>query len=55
MFMLFIDRCVNQRIPPAIRSSNESNVDAAIAKEPLFTVAYICNRSKVTIKYKINL
>jgi hypothetical protein len=39
--MLFIDRCVNQRIPPAMRSSNESSVEAAIAMDPLLIVAYI--------------
>lgn len=41
MFMFFIDRCVNQSIPPAIRSSKESRVEAAIAMDPLFIVAYI--------------
>ena len=39
--MFFIDKCVNQSIPPAIRSSKESSVDAAIAIDPLFNVAYI--------------
>ena len=30
---------VNQSIPPAMRSSKESNVDAAMAMDPLRTVA----------------
>jgi hypothetical protein len=37
--MFFIDKCVNQRIPPAIKSSKESSVEAAIAIEPLLIVA----------------
>lgn len=37
--MFFIDRWVNQSMPPAMRSSNESNVDAAMAMDPLFIVA----------------
>lgn len=41
MFIVFIDKCVNQRIPLAIKPSNESRVDAAMAMDPLFTVAYI--------------
>ncbi|KAG5043431.1 hypothetical protein JHK87_007346 [Glycine soja] len=32
-----MERCVNQSTPPAIRSSRESSVDAAIAMEPLLT------------------
>ena len=39
MFVFFIDKCVNQSIPPAIRSSKESSVDAAIAMDLLFIVA----------------
>lgn len=37
-----MERCVNQSTPPAIRSSRESSVDAAIAMEPLLTVANTC-------------
>lgn len=39
MLMFFIDKCVIQSMPPAIRSSSESRVDAAIAKDPLCIVA----------------
>lgn len=39
MLMCFIERWVNQRIPPAIRSSKESKVEAAMASDPLFVVA----------------
>lgn len=37
-----MERCVNQSTPPAIRSSRESSVDAAIAMDPLLTVANTC-------------
>ena len=45
-----MERCVNQSTPPAIRSSRESSVDAAIAMEPLLTVA---NTSKVWFLVKV--
>ena len=38
--MFFIAMWVYQSIPPAIRSSRESKVEAAIAIDPLLTVAY---------------
>lgn len=39
MFTSFIARWVNQSMPPAMRSSRESKVDAAIAIDPLLMVA----------------
>uniref|UniRef100_A0A0A9CXA8 Uncharacterized protein n=1 Tax=Arundo donax TaxID=35708 RepID=A0A0A9CXA8_ARUDO len=49
MFTLFIERCVNQRMPPAMKSSNESSVDAAIAMEPVLIVAYTLKTSSTIL------
>jgi hypothetical protein len=37
-----MDHLVNKRMTPAIRSSNDSNVDATMANDLLFIEAIIC-------------
>jgi len=38
IFVSFIARWVNQSMPPAMKSSRESNVDAATAIDPLLII-----------------